>query len=939
MIGSNCPQLFVPVVIVLASVVDRIESSSARYKPSWQPPVSRCSLPLLVIVDSQDGPIVEVLKGSDDSSSYWNCGVIHRDEVWCDISSDRRTFSLSRASWVPHGILLLVPTINRNGRRKVTPRQVKWPLEIAFLGGAHVVQWLGVPCVAREVSGSISRSWLTKPSIPPGYFPVLIVFLTGFYTIIKIGGQTSKYNSLKSEKHRNTRVAAVSRLSDMKRASSSENGEEHVSSKNGTNGQAQPPPQKRVNSDNLEAERIDKMGINGTEEGPVDMERIAVLDYGAQYGKVIDRRVREANVLSEMFPLNVDPQEIIANGKFKRSEFSLCTGFPQIDPLIFTCGLPVLGICYGFQLMNKAHGGEVSREQVREDGQCSVWLDTSCELFHGLSEKEQVLLTHGDSIPEKTVAPNFKVIARSGGHVAGIACSEKKLYGVQFHPEVDLTLNGKKIFENFLFRICGCKGDFTMSSREQMCIDEIVSTVGDKKVLVLVSGGVDSSVCAVLLKKALGSDRITAIHIDNGFMRKDESDKVVESLKAIDLHVHRECAGVKFMVATASINADDGEPLDRTVDPELKRQIIGNTFIRVKDCVMEELELNKDDYFLAQGTLRPDLIESASEIASKHADAIKTHHNDTGLIRELRSLGRVVEPLKDFHKDEVRELGRTLGLPDHLVDRQPFPGPGLAIRIICAQKPFMCNDFASTHQCLNVLVNLSRTPATPIEAEHKEKIMTALRDWEIEEFASKSTPINATLLPIKTVGVQGDMRSYSYVAALSVAESPIPWDLLAQYAIVIPKLLHNINRVVYVFGKAVIYPVTTITPTYLNAFTVEMLQEADHLATEVLHGRRMDGTRDPKLDDLSSKVQQMPVVMVPIHFDRPPMELNSYKRSFVLRPFITSDFMTGIAALPGRDIPEKSVLEMVRRIETHVRGTSRVMIDLTSKPPGTTEWE
>ncbi|KAK6034701.1 GMP synthase domain protein [Cooperia oncophora] len=396
-----------------------------------------------------------------------------------------------------------------------------------------------------------------------------------------------------------------------------------------------------------------------------------------------------------------------------------------------------------------------------------------------------------------------------------------------------------------------------MANREHMCVEEIRKTVGDKKVLVLVSGGVDSSVCAALLSRALGPDRITAIHIDNGFMRKDESDHVVESLKEIDLPVHREYAGLKFMVATSSGKAGEGEPLDRTVDPELKRQIIGNTFIRVKDRVMEELKLDKEDYFLAQGTLRPDLIESASEIASGHADIIKTHHNDTALVRELRASGRVIEPLRDFHKDEVRELGRSLGLPDQLVNRQPFPGPGLAIRIICAQKPHICNDFGTTHQCLNVLTNLRRQPATALEVEYREKMLAAMSGWEISELMTQSFVMNATLLPIKSVGVQGDSRSYSYVAALSSAQQPIPWQLLACYANIIPKLLHNINRVVYVFGAPINYPVTTITPTYLNAFTVKILQEADHLATEALHGRRIDGSRDPDLEDLSKKVQQV----------------------------------------------------------------------------------
>ncbi|KHJ79328.1 GMP synthase protein [Oesophagostomum dentatum] len=398
-----------------------------------------------------------------------------------------------------------------------------------------------------------------------------------------------------------------------------------------------------------------------------------------------------------MFPLKAKAQDILSKGKFKAIIISggpnsvYEEGAPQIDEEIFNCGLPVLGICYGFQMLNKCHGGSVTKEQVREDGQCTIRLDTSSELFNGLSENEQVLLTHGDSVTEATVAPGFKVIASSGGHVAGIACSEKRLYGVQFHPEVDLTTNGRKIFNNFLFRIAGCSGGYTLTSREQMCIDEIQKTVGDKKVLVLVSGGVDSTVCAALLNRALGRQRVTAIHIDNGFMRKDESDRVVKSLKAIDLPVHREYAGLTFMVGTLS-GKSESEPLDRTADPEKKRQIIGNTFIRVKDRVMEELKLKKEDYFLAQGTLRPDLIESASELASGHADIIKTHHNDTALVRALRASGRVIEPLKDFHKDEVRELGRSLGLPDDIVDRQPFPGPGLAIRIICAQVSFIPPD-------------------------------------------------------------------------------------------------------------------------------------------------------------------------------------------------------------------------------------------------------
>lgn len=687
--------------------------------------------------------------------------------------------------------------------------------------------------------------------------------------------------------------------------------------------------------------------MNGiTNSGQHEVEKIAILDFGAQYGKVIDRRVREQNVFSEMFPLSTKASDITANENYKGIIISggpnsvYAPGAPQVDPEIFTCGLPVLGICYGFQLLNKHFGGGVTREQVREDGQTNIQIDNTCTLFHGLSEKETVLLTHGDSVSKSTVAREFKIVATSGGHVAGIANEEKALYGVQFHPEVDLTVHSKEIFENFVHKIVKCKGNYTMDNREQLCIDEIHSIVGEKgKVLVMVSGGVDSAVCAALLHRALGAERVTAVHIDNGFMRYKESDAVIESLNALNLNVHRYNMWQEFLMGTVC-GTKKGQMLDQTVDPETKRQIIGNTFIRVKDEVMDELKLNKDEYYLAQGTLRPDLIESASALASGHADTIKTHHNDTEMVRELRALGRVIEPLKDFHKDEVRELGALLGLPEDIVQRQPFPGPGLAIRIICANEPYICTDFEKTSRFLNVLANLGRKSRDEIEDELIKEVNGILTGWELSPFSSQTCSIHTTLLPIKSVGVQGDSRSYSYVAALSTSQRPIPWTLLSKLATLIPKVLHNVNRVVYVFGSHVQFPIESITHTHLNRITITKLQMADKLATDALFGKDEDGKKDANLMDVSRKIQQMPVVMIPVHFDRDPaVEPNSYQHSFCLRPFITTDFMTGVAALPGRDIPEENILTMVKRIKEYVMGTSRVMIDLTSKPPGTTEWE
>uniref|UniRef100_A0A914DWN0 GMP synthase (glutamine-hydrolyzing) n=1 Tax=Acrobeloides nanus TaxID=290746 RepID=A0A914DWN0_9BILA len=657
-------------------------------------------------------------------------------------------------------------------------------------------------------------------------------------------------------------------------------------------------------------------------------QKVAILDFGAQFSKVIDRRVRENNIYSVILPLNTSAAEIKAAG-YKAVIVSggpnsvYAPNAPKYDPAIFQLDVPILGICYGFQLINKEFGGSVSSGQIREDGQTEILVDTSCKLFDGLKQEQLVLLTHGDSVTKSSVAPGFRVAGSSGDHVSVIANESRRIYGVQFHPEVDLTENGHQMFSNFLKKIVGLDGSYTMINRELMCIDEIKQTVGDKKVLVMVSGGVDSAVCAALLNRALGADRVVAIHIDTGFMRLNESSKVMDSLQANGLKVYRYNYIDKFLNARLELPSSNPEevhvatpPLKFTTLPEHKRMIIGDTFIRCKDIVMKELNLSTDMFF-AQGTLRPDLIESASELASGHADVIKTHHNDTALVRELRSLGKVIEPLKDFHKDEVRELGATLGLPEEIVHRHPFPGPGLAIRIICATEPFIEESFQSTEHLLNEIID-----------EFNKKFRTA---------------IVSTLLPIKSVGVQGDCRSYSYVVALSTDLPKIPWDVLEKIAKTIPSRCHNINRVAFAFGGAIKQPVRDITKTYVNEGTLYSLRQADHIVESILRAS------DPKtgqplvhLKPAMNCIQQMPVVMLPIHFDRQftaPQSFPSICHSYCLRPFITRDFMTGKAAIPGKDINELVILEMAERIKRDVPSTSRVLIDLTSKPPGTTEWE
>nr|CAX73074.1 putative GMP synthase [Schistosoma japonicum] len=739
------------------------------------------------------------------------------------------------------------------------------------------------------------------------------------------------------------------------------------------------------------------------------MEKVAILDAGAQYGKVIDRRVRELSVFSEILPIST-PLEKLLSADYKAF---IISGSPDsvyqsasimCDPKLFDLKIPVLGICYGMQLINKVFGGQVMEGDSRKDGVYPVDCDTSSALFKGLLKQEHVLFTHGDHCV--STATGFKVIARSGPNIAGIANDEKQLYGVQFHPEVDLSKCGLKILKNFLFGICNLKGDFKMSDRVEVCISKIRESVGANKILILLSGGVDSTVCAALLSKTLDPSQIIAVHIDNGFLRKDESSKVIESLKSLGIKVHLINAGLRFLSGTTMLHVDlvtealapasvspaksqtdsgmsevtseetsdpnikecrsilDSTLHSQTTDtfgtkrqsnlsgggmhphiesrnipigplrtvtlfPEDKRQIIGDTFVRVAQEVWTELQLDPSSLMLCQGTLRPDLIESASHLVSQRADTIKTHHNTTTMVQILQKQGRVVEPLSDFHKDEVRQIGRQLGLPEAIVNRHPFPGPGLAVRILCAAEPHIERDFSETTSLIKMIAGYHQMSQKPHALLNKINAAAGPEEQQRLSKITASRSLAAYVLPIRTVGVQGDHRTYSYACALS-SSAPPDWDALFFLASLIPRICHNINRVVYILGPQVVHPVNDITITYLREPVINTLREVDDKVMSILHN-----------NGCINSVDQMPVVLIPIHFDRDPSQvvsIPSILRSVVIRPVKTADFMTCVAAVPGVHIPEDVVYKMQKAAE-EVPGISRVLYDLTSKPPATIEWE
>jgi GMP synthase (glutamine-hydrolysing) len=496
-------------------------------------------------------------------------------------------------------------------------------------------------------------------------------------------------------------------------------------------------------------------------------QTVLILDFGSQYTQLIARRVRENRVYCEIRPFGISAAEI----RERAPVGVILSGGPQsvyadkapaIDRGIFELGVPVLGICYGLQVMAHALGGGVVPAAAREYGRAEIRLHRRDGLFDGLAERETVWMSHGDHVERPP--SGFEITAFTGSApVVAMQHPQRRLFGIQFHPEVSHTVSGGEILRNFLYGICGARGDWGMASFLEEAVGSVREQTRGRNTLCALSGGVDSSVLAVLLKRALG-DRMTAVFVDNGLLRKGEAQQVLHGLRdGLGLPVRIARAQERFLGALAGVE-----------DPERKRKIIGKVFI---DVFEEQAAALEDMAFLAQGTLYPDVIESASEHGP--AEVIKTHHNVGGLPERLGFA--LVEPLRMLFKDEVRQLGRELGLPEEFIGRHPFPGPGLAVRI---------------------LGEVTRERADLLR-EADAIFLQELRERGLYDKVSQAF---AVLLPVKSVGVMGDFRTYENVVALRAVEtqdfmtadwSHLPHEMLGVVANRIVNEVAGVNRVVY----------------------------------------------------------------------------------------------------------------------------------------------
>jgi GMP synthase (glutamine-hydrolysing) len=586
----------------------------------------------------------------------------------------------------------------------------------------------------------------------------------------------------------------------------------------------------------------------------ISTPQITVLDTGGQYTHLIARRVRDLGVYADVQPSETPASElrarkgvIISGGPGSVFE----AGCPDIDPDLVTSGVPLLGICYGHQLLARHLGGKVERGTRGEYGPAHLTVTEQDPLWNGVSES-QIWMSHFDTVA--AVPPGFRVTASSGvSGVAAMSDPARRLFGIQFHPEVVHTRAGRRILENFVFGICGAERDWNISQRIPALEEEIRRIARDRNVFFFVSGGVDSTVAYTLCLRALGPERVYGIYVDTGLMRKNET--------AFVRSVFAELGATHFLVDEAE--AEFLHALEGLTDPEAKRLAIGEQFVRVQERILASEHFLDGHWILGQGTIYPDTIESGGTAKS---DLIKTHHNRVAGIQALIESGRIIEPLTSFYKDEVREIGRELGVPAPFLARHPFPGPGLAIRCLC-----------------------SRSRAAVVASSE------------------------GALLPVRSVGVQGDVRSYRQVLALNRAPDREGIESIA------PTLTNersDINRVIALCGSKEPLEAFSVFAATVTKQRLEVLREADGIVREFCLETGFE-----------NQVWQFPVVLL-------PLGVAGASESVVLRPISSVDGMTADVVL----MAEAHLTELTKRL-LNVPDIAAVFYDLTHKPPGTIEWE
>ena len=602
------------------------------------------------------------------------------------------------------------------------------------------------------------------------------------------------------------------------------------------------------------------------------MHGIVVLDAGGQYCHLLARRVREAGVQSHVLPIDTPASElvgvsgiIISGGPRSVTE----QGSPRVHPSIFSMGVPILGICYGHQLLAASMpGGVVQPSYSREYGLAKLRLGTAetgtrSDLFDGVPQSSRVWVSHGDSVEK--LPDGFEVLGSTDDcAAAAMGNAVRKMYGVQFHPEVTHTEYGQQVLRNFIRNVCGCDADWHPSSAETIAAikEDIQRTVGpSKNVLFFVSGGVDSTVAYKLCADALGQDRVHGVYVDTGFMRKNESAEVMAAYeKAGFRNVRLRDASAEFLAAVGT-----------ETNPETKRKRIGAAFLAVENDVLSHL--SREGWLLGQGTIYPDTIESGG---TRESALIKTHHNRVPELLLRIQAGEIVEPLVQFYKDEVREIGRALGLPSRLIEKQPFPGPGLAVRFLCTDAPAAWSE-----------------------------------DPRLSEVASGFN-LKARVLPVRGVGVQGDERTYAHTALLS---GDYDEGRIAEVAPVITNSLRDVNRVVFWAGSKGSIDDFHVEPTTTSREGLDVLREADARVRDILSDY-----------DTQNRIWQCPVVMLPLK--------RNGESTIAIRPVESHDGMTAqYSKLPW------PVIERIRTAVLAVPGVGALLYDVTNKPPATIEWE